>query len=55
MTHEQNPSAGHLQVVNIEKFYTDKVVNAGTLINKPGASINLIDKSGLDAPNKIAE
>lgn len=41
--------------VHIDAVYTDKVENSGTLINKPGASINLIDKSGLDAPNKIAE
>lgn len=41
--------------VHIDAVYADKVENSGTLINKPGASINLIDKSGLDAPNKIAE
>jgi hypothetical protein len=40
---------------HIDNMYTGSVVNKGTLINKPGASINLIDKSGLDGPNKIAE
>lgn len=41
--------------VHIDAVYTDKVENSGTIINNPGASINLIDKSGDDAPNKIAE
>ena len=55
VTHEQNPSADHLHVVNIEKFYTDKVVNTGTLINKPGASISLYDMSGNDPSKQIEE
>lgn len=55
VTHEQNPSADHLHVVNIEKFYTDKVVNAGTLLNKPGASISLYDMSGNDPAKHIEE
>ena len=41
--------------VHIDAMYTDKIENGGTIINNPGASINLIDKSGPEAAKHIKE
>ena len=41
--------------VIIENLYTNKVENSGTLINNPGAAINLIDQSDQDNTKEIVE